>query len=103
VLANVPPLKVRHAITNYGVYVNNNGKFYPWLQRGKRFWWEVSHGQKQLIFETQVFPYRVVMLVGHERNEKFIREALSHYLIEQKPAPTKLDKMMARWRKWLKL
>jgi hypothetical protein len=91
VMANVPPQKIRHTITNYGIYTNR--KFYPWLQRGKRFWFETSRDQKQLIFETQIFPYRIVMLVGHPRNQAHLEKILSRYLIQQQPPPTSIDKI----------
>ncbi len=96
-LVNVPPKKVRHAITNYGIYTHDH--FYPWLSRGQRFWFEENFGQKQVIVETQIFPYRLVMLVGHARNYPHIKEVMSHYLIMQKPAPTRLDKWVDWWRK----
>ena len=101
VLANVPPHKIRHTITNYGVY--SHERFYPWLERGKRFWFEKSNGQEQVIFEMQRFPYRVVLLVGHPRNKKCIQEVFSHYLVCQKPAPTDIDKLIDWWQKHFSL
>jgi hypothetical protein len=92
VLANVPPQKTRHDITNYGIYTNN--KFYSWLARGKRFWWEQSQGQKYVVIETQFFPYRLVLLAGSVDNEAILEEVLSHYLILQKPEITKTDKLI---------
>lgn len=96
-LANVPPKKVRHAITNYGIYTHDH--FYSWLDRGKRFWFEENYHQSQIVVETQLFPYRLIMLVGHERNKVHLQETLSHYLIMQKPAPTQIDKIIAWWQK----
>lgn len=91
-LANIPPKKVRHVITNYGIYTHD--RFYPWLNRGKRFWFEQSHNQLQVFVETQLFPYRLIMLVGHERNKVHLEKALSHYLIQQKPAPAQFDNFL---------
>ncbi len=93
VLVNVPPQKVRHSFTNYGIYTGN--RFYSWLDRGKRFWWEIDHDQKKVIIETKLFPYRLTLLVGHPRNEKFIGEVLTHYLILQKPPLSDVDKFIA--------
>ncbi|MBQ6438125.1 hypothetical protein IJJ12_01935 [bacterium] len=95
VLANVPPRKIRHYITNYGIYTGD--RFYSWLGRGRRFWWEMAHGQEELIFETAGFPYRVVLMVGHQRNHEHLRQIMSHYFIEQKPAPTDIDRLIAWW------
>lgn len=96
VLSVVPPRKVRHTISNYGIYTHD--KFYPWLQRGKRYWWEESYGQKQVVVEIKLFPYRLVMLVGHQRNEKQIENILKHYLINQKPEVNEMDKIIQWWR-----
>ncbi|MBQ6154751.1 hypothetical protein IJI99_02640 [bacterium] len=96
VLVNVPPQRIRHTITNYGIYAGNH--FYPWLERGKRFWWEENNDQMQMVFETQRFPYRVVMMVGHPRNQEHLQEVMSHYMVFQKPEPTDLDKFIAWWR-----
>lgn len=96
-LANVPPKKIRHAITNYGLYTHDH--FYSWLDRGKRFWFEENYHQSQVVVETQLFPYRLVMLVGHNRNKPHLQAALSHYLLLQKPAPTQIDKIVAWWQK----
>lgn len=95
VLINVKPPRVRHTITNYGIYTHN--KFYSWLNRGKRFWYEDVYGQEQVIVETRFFPYRLVMMVGLARNKPKIEEVLKHYLILQKPQPTKTDKFIAWW------
>lgn len=96
VLSVVPPRKIRHVITNYGIYTHD--KFYPWLDRGKRYWWEENHGQKQIVMETKIFPYRLIMLIGHPRNEKQIEEVVKHYLIKQKPEANDVDKMIKWWR-----
>ena len=95
VLANVPPHKIRHTITNYGIYTGNH--FYSWLDRGQRFWWEQTNGEEQLVFETKRFPYRVVLMVGHPRNKQQLQTVMSHYLVLQKPAPTDVDKFIAWW------
>ncbi|MDO5561544.1 MAG: hypothetical protein Q4G02_02100 [bacterium] len=92
-LSNVPPKKVRHVITNYGIYTHD--RFYSWLNRGQRFWFETVDGQEQLLVETQLFPYRLIMLVGHERNKKHLVEILSHYLVHKKPPLSKMDRAVA--------
>ena len=92
-LSNVPPKKVRHVITNYGIYTHD--RFYSWLNRGQRFWFETTAGQEQLFVETQLFPYRLIMLVGHDRNKPHLVKILSHYLVQKKPLPSKLDKIVA--------
>ncbi len=97
VLSNVPPRRIRHIITNYGLYTSNH--FYPWLERGQRYWYETSHGQEQLIFEIRRFPYRVVLLVGHERNKKQLDKIFSHYFVLQKPEPNDVDKLITWWQK----
>lgn len=97
VLANVPPQKIRHTITNYGIY--SGDRFYSWLDRGKRYWYEISQGQEQVIIETKNFPFHIVLLVGHPRNKKQLDKILGHYLIQQRPRPGKLDEWAAWWRK----
>ncbi len=97
VLANVPPQKIRHTITNYGIY--SGGRFFPWLERGKRYWFETSQGQEQVIIETRRFPFHVVMLVGHPRNKKQLIKVLDHYLINQAPPRGRLDEWADWWRK----
>lgn len=95
-LVNVPPRKVRHSLTNYGIYTHD--RFYSWLNRGQRFWFEPNGSETQVIIETRNFPYRLIMLVGPEENKKALIEVLSHYLTQQKPAPTKIDKIIAWWK-----
>lgn len=97
VLVNVPPRRIRHTITNYGIY--SGDRFYPWLERGQRFWYEVSQGQEQVIIEMKNFPYRIVLLVGHPRNKKQLDKVLRHYLIQQRPQPGRLDEWAAWWQK----
>jgi hypothetical protein len=93
VLANVPPLKTRHTITNYGIYTHE--KFYSWATMGRRFWWEEDSGQKYVVVETQVFPYRLVMLVGHPDNEPLMQNALAQALVFQKPKADGVDKFIS--------
>jgi hypothetical protein len=93
VLANVPPLKTRHTITNYGIYAHD--KFYSWDLRGQRFWWEEDSGQKYVVVEIKVFPYRLIMLAGPEANEQAIEAALSEALIKQKPPEDGVDKFVS--------
>ena len=95
VVMNVPPLKIRHTLTNYGIYVGDH-KFYSWKDRGVRFWWEQSHGQNYVVVETRVFPYKIVMLEGLEGNKQIISNILGAYLLEQKPPQTEADKLI-KW------
>lgn len=97
VLINVPPVKIRHTLTTYGIYVGDS-KFYSWKDRGARFWWETSHGQNYVVVETRVFPYKIVMLTGTNGDKEIISQILANYLFEQKPPESDTDKFF----KWLK-
>jgi hypothetical protein len=90
VINNVPPLKIRHTISTYGIYTHN--KFYSWADRGNNFWWEESDGQRYVVVETRLFPYKLVMLEGSEQNQAAIDEALSVFLVQRKPTETRVDK-----------
>lgn len=95
VLINVPPVRIRHTLTTYGIYVGD-AKFYAWKDRGARFWWETSHGQNYVVVETKVFPYKIVMLAGTDGNREIISQILANYLFEQKPPESDADKFL-RW------
>ncbi len=95
VLVNVPPRKVRHTISNYGIY--SHERFFPWTQRGQRFWFEQEKDKTKLFVETKIFPYRLIMLVDPNKEQETISYILKKYLVEQKPAPTEIDKIISWW------
>ncbi len=92
VLSVVPPGMVNHSITTFGVRVEGN--LYYWDELG-RFWFSEKFGEKILHIEVGRFPGRITLLLG-EIAEEDMGELLSEVLINQKPAPTFIDKA-AEW------
>jgi hypothetical protein len=92
VLSVVPPGMVNHSITTFGIRVE--GKLYYWDELG-RFWFTDKFGEKLLHIEVARFPGRITLLLG-DISEADMTELLSEVLINQKPAPTVLDKA-AEW------
>lgn len=93
VLNVIPPGMVRHAITNYGIRVEN--QMYFWDELG-RFWYTDKHKQRVLHIEVARFPGRLTLLLG-DVPEAEMTELLSEVLINQQPKPT----LYEQWAKWL--
>jgi hypothetical protein len=91
VIEVVPPQKVRHSLTTYGLRVE--GKLYEWDELG-RFWFTEKHGYQMLNLETFVFPYRVTILLGDIEKEA-IGYDLEQVLVNEQPPLTPIEKLGA--------
>ena len=89
VLAAVPPEKVEHGVTSYGI--RTEGKLYFWGELG-RFWFSESFGQKVLHIEYfSRYLSRLSLLLG-EIKEEDMKKLLLQYLPYQTPLPTFVEK-----------
>jgi len=89
ILSTVPPERVKHQITNYGI--RTAGRAYVWEELS-RFWFSERFGQKILYLETLAsLPGRLeILLAGQDR--KKVEEILSKYLPKEKAEPSFLEK-----------
>lgn len=92
VLSSVPPERITHQISNYGIRIDDH--LYYWDEIG-RFWFEEKYGQETIHFEIFSFPGRVVLVIG-DGDRQEITELLSEVLLQEKPKDTFLDKA-ANW------
>lgn len=92
VLSAIPPEKVIHSITTYGIRSDNT--LYTWDELG-RFWFTEKFGQQILHFETNRFPGQI-SLVLTDLDTVALTDALSGLLVHEKPPMSGFDKA-AQW------
>jgi len=89
VLAAVPPEKVEHTITTYGIRTEN--KLYVWGELG-RFWFSETLGQKVLHVEYfNRFLSRISLVLGEVKEEQ-IKQVLLQYVPHETPLPSFVEK-----------
>lgn len=91
VLSVIPPGMVKHAVTTYGLRVEN--KLYYWEEVG-RFWFSQKYGTDILHIEIAPFPGRLTLLLG-DLPKVEIQGLLSEILIMEQPPLTLYEKAAA--------
>lgn len=93
VLASIPPERVSHAITTYGI--RSGDHLYHWGELG-RFWFSESYGQRILNIEyfNRVIG-RLVFLLGDIEEEQ-MKSLLINFLPNETPLPTFVENA-ANW------
>jgi len=88
-LASVPPETTTNRITTFGIHAG--GKLYQWKDLG-RFWFTTKLGQEVLNVEHNHQVFTKIMLVLSDTPKETMSKILRHYLPEETPPPTWLDK-----------
>jgi hypothetical protein len=94
VFGNVPPGKVRHIITNWGI--ESEDKSWPW-ETMARYWIQGQAQNKMLIIERQGGFHQHLRFMLGELQPNQLHDLLQQYLIMNQPRPNWLDKSS----KWL--
>lgn len=94
VLSTVPPEKVEHSITTFGV--ETAGHLYPWWQL-QEFWFEEKLGSQLLTIQTYLsFPGRLHIVI-EEVDRHQIKDKLQQYLPYRKQATRNFIDKVANW------
>lgn len=92
VLAVIPPQKIKHEITNFGIKLEE--RLYSWQELG-RFWFDKKYDDLTLQIETAEFPGRLTLVLPQSK-KKDVSEILSEVLLNQKPPLSTFEKI-AQW------
>ena len=91
IMATIPPHTITNSITTFGIH--NEKDVYYWDELG-RFWFDKKHNDNILYIEVSRFPFRLMLLLGKEKQEE-LTKILSEVLINEKPAPTETERLAA--------
>lgn len=102
VLGTVPPGKVKHVITNWGI--ESEDKVWPW-ELMMRFWLQGEGKNTMMVVElgpgTSMWSRHLRFMLGDLRDSKSngeeeLRKLMQQYVIEDQPKPNWLDKV-TKW------
>ena len=92
ILSTVEPALIEYTITNKGIKIAGRGTGWELLTR---FWFGRRFDSELLIFETQMLPGRLELVIN-SKDKDAIRKALATYLPEEEAPSSNLDKA-ASW------
>lgn len=88
VLSTVEPENIEYSLTDRGVKIADKRTDMELLTR---FWFARRHNDELLVFETQMVPGRLELVINTKDKEK-IRKTLLEYLSEEEASPSSLDR-----------